>query len=113
MMDSEGSGSESLFGMVGNIDSADKDERLKMLRDEESKLETLLLQLSSDGADESALESITNKLCELGEQIDALSERNVTDSTVEKSPPKEISLADQLAAAVLNWVATTLMTFSA
>lgn len=85
---------------------ADKAASLEILREEENRLESLLLELSSNGAEDSAaLEAITNHLCDIGEQIDAIETENVSEgeaATVDSSVGA--SDAERMANTILGWV---------
>lgn len=88
----------------------DRTASLNMLREEENRLESLLLKLSSNGSEDSAtLEAITNQLCDIGEQLDALESQNVTgEGTTETldSPSVGTNDAERMADTILSWVRT-------
>lgn len=80
----------------------DRTASLELLREEENRLESLLLELSSSGSEDSAaLEAITNQLCDIGEQLDML--ENQTTETVE-SLTVGASDAECMADTILSWV---------
>lgn len=86
-------------------DSAlNKEGMLQKLREEESRLETLLLQITSSGADEDQIESVSNQLCEIGDRIDALSSLPDCPSVDSSLPVEGNEESTEMAAVVSSWV---------
>lgn len=95
---------DSVSSIREGLTEAEIEETLLELKSEEVRLESLLTENTDNEAD---LEEITNQLCEIGDQIDALTSDNAICSNQERGNPASKTSGEEIATIIANWVTMT------